>query len=70
MVTETYSGWNREEIWSSLFGMGKLFRHLAVSAALQFGFVYRADEDHKVSAFLHQIHELPPDAASLPQIRS
>lgn len=70
MVTETYSGWNKDEIWSSLFGIGSLFRRLAVPVSGHFSYAYPAGEDRKVTEFLRQIYKLPPGASRFPQNRS
>jgi aminoglycoside 6-adenylyltransferase len=58
----TYADADPEQIWAALFAMGSLFRQSAAVVAHQFGFAYPELDDQRVSAFLHRIHDLPPEA--------
>ena len=66
-LERTYAGADAEQIWSALFAMGGLFRQSAAVVAQKFGFAYPEQDDQRVSAFLHRIHDLPPDATDLAQ---
>jgi len=58
-LEKTYSDANFENIWESLFTAGSLFRRLAKAVASEFGFQYPQQDDDRVTAYLHQIKNLP-----------
>lgn len=58
----TCPGPQPDEMWDALLEMGALFRHVAAELAAHFGFAYPLREDEEVSAFLHRVRRLPPDA--------
>jgi aminoglycoside 6-adenylyltransferase len=64
-LEKTYSDANFENIWESLFVMGKLFRHIAKFVAAHFGFQYPQQDDDNVSEYLRKIKNLPGDAKDL-----
>lgn len=61
-LENTYSDANYENIWGSLFAMGRLFRRLAKVVAAKFGFQYLQEDDDNVSEFIRRIKALPADA--------
>lgn len=64
-LEKTYSDANFENIWESLFAMGSLFRRLANTVAIEFGFQYPQQDDDNVSDFIRRIKKLPADAKKI-----
>lgn len=64
-LEETYSDANFENIWESLFMMGKLFRRTAKVVASHFGFQYPQQDDDNVSEYIRKIKNLPTDAKEI-----
>jgi len=64
-IEKTYSDANFENIWESLFTMGRLFRRLAKDVATFYGFKYPQRYDKNVTEYLYQIKNLPRDAQEI-----
>lgn len=64
-LKSTYSDADFEHIWDSLFALGSLFRKLAKSVAVHFGFQYNQSEDDNVTGYLREIKNLPQDAKDM-----
>ena len=64
-LEKTYSDYNFENNWESLFTAGNLFRRLANAVAGHFDFQYPQKDDENVSAFLRRIKNLPKDAKQI-----
>jgi len=64
-LEKTYSDSNFDNIWKSLFTMGKLFRRLANDVASHYGFRYPEKDDERVTEYLHRIMNLPGDATEI-----
>ena len=64
-LEKTYSDSKFNNIWDSLFVMGKLFRRLANDVAAVYGFKYPAQDDQKVTEYLWRIRNLPQDATEI-----
>lgn len=54
---QTYSGYDYEEIWVSIFIMCDLFHTHAFSAAKYFGYTYRQHEEDGMRVYLKKIKE-------------
>ncbi len=65
MLMATYSDASSERTWDALFVMGALFRRVAICVAGRFGFLYPYEDDERVSAHLHHVRLLPPDASEM-----
>lgn len=65
LLESTYSSADAEAAWDALFTMDALFRHTAGTVAGAFGFAYPQQDDERVWAFVHRIHDLPEDAREL-----
>ncbi|NJC95175.1 MAG: aminoglycoside adenylyltransferase [Anaerolineales bacterium] len=63
-LEKTYCDANFENIWESLFCMGRLFRRMAIAVATEFGFQYPQQDDDNVSEYLMKIKNLPGDATT------
>ena len=64
-LMRTYADADYEKTWQAHFEMCDLFGTLARSVAAQLGFSYNTDEESKVLAHLHHVHQLPKDAKSM-----
>ena len=64
-LESTYPNLDPEHIWESLFAMGELFRLMGRETAKHFGFNYPEQEDRNVTAYLHDIRDLPHDAKTI-----
>lgn len=64
-LEKTYSDSNFDNIWESLFTMGKLFRRLANDVASHYGFRYPQKDDERVTEYLHRIMNLPGDVTEI-----
>jgi aminoglycoside 6-adenylyltransferase len=64
-LEKTYSDSNFENIWESMFTMGKLFRRIATEVASVYGFQYPQKDDERVTEYLHRIMNLPRDATEI-----
>ncbi|GAB6928754.1 aminoglycoside 6-adenylyltransferase AadK [Paenibacillus sp. JCM 10914] len=64
-LMSTYPGGSYEEVWASLFAMGRLFRSTALDVAESLLFDYDMGQDQRVTAFLTHIYELPRDAKQI-----
>ena len=64
-LEKTYSDANFDNIWESLFTMGKLFRRLANEVASAYTFKYPQDDDKRVTEYLWRIKNLPRDATEI-----
>ena len=64
-LEKTYSDSNFDNIWESLFTMGKLFRRIANNVASAYGFKYPQDDDKRVTEYLWRIKNLPRDATEI-----
>lgn len=64
-LLKTYAAGSYEATWQALFAMGELFRALAIPLAAHYGFEYPHEDDARVWAHLHHVHNLPPDAAEM-----
>jgi aminoglycoside 6-adenylyltransferase len=65
VLEKTYSDSNFDNIWESLFTMGKLFRRLGNDVASFYSFKYPQKDDERVTEYLHQIKNLPRDAVEM-----
>jgi len=64
-LEKTYSDSNFDNIWESLFTMGRLFRRIANEVASAYGFKYPQDDDKRVTEHLWRIKNLPRDATEI-----
>jgi aminoglycoside 6-adenylyltransferase len=64
-LEKTYSDSNFENIWESMFTMGKLFRRIATEVASVYRFQYPQKDDERVTEYLHRIMNLPRDATNI-----
>ena len=64
-LLKTYSDAGIENTWQALFAMCDLFRTAAQRVAAHFGFEYPSGDDHRVSAHLRHVRELPADAQQM-----
>jgi aminoglycoside 6-adenylyltransferase len=64
-LEKTYSDSNFDNIWESLFTMGRLFRRMANEVASAYGFNYPQDDDKRVTEYLWRIKNLPRDATDI-----
>src|SRR5688572_5178120 len=64
-LEKTYSDANFDNIWESLFTMGKLFRRIATEVASAYTFKYPQDDDKRVTEYLWRIKNLPRDATEI-----
>lgn len=64
-LEKTYSDANFDNIWESLFTIGKLFSHTAKVVASNFGFQYPQQDDDNVSEYIQKIKNLPTDAKEI-----
>lgn len=65
MLVKTYAGNTFEQSWQALFKMTEIFRIIAQRVADHFSFEYPQGDDDRVSAHLHHVHSLPPDAKEM-----
>jgi aminoglycoside 6-adenylyltransferase len=65
MLEQTYADANYDSTWEALFTMCNLFRRVALSVAVHFGFDYPHDDDERVSAHLEHVRFLPQDAKEM-----
>jgi aminoglycoside 6-adenylyltransferase len=64
-LEKTYSDSNFDNIWDSLFTIGRLFRRIANEVASHYGFRYPQKDDERVTEYLHRIKNLPRDATEI-----
>ena len=64
-LEKTYSDANFDNIWESLFTIGRLFRRIANEVASHSGFRYPQKDDERVTEYLHRIMNLPGDATEI-----
>jgi aminoglycoside 6-adenylyltransferase len=65
MLLKTYPQPRSDEIWIGLFTMCELFRSASIQVARQFGYEYPHEDDQRVTAHLHRVQNLPPDAKEI-----
>ncbi len=65
LLLETWADAGDEHTWQALFAMCDLFRRAALPLAEHFGFTYPLEDDARVEAHLHHVHDLPRDAAGM-----
>jgi aminoglycoside 6-adenylyltransferase len=65
LLQSTYADAAEEHIWQALFAAGDVFRQTAQHVAGQHGYPYPAEDDRRVTAFLHHLHTLDRNAASI-----
>jgi aminoglycoside 6-adenylyltransferase len=61
-LERTYAGAGYAETWQALYAMCDLFRAIAASVAHHLEYDYPQDDDHRVSAHLRHVQQLPRDA--------
>jgi aminoglycoside 6-adenylyltransferase len=64
-LENTYPDSDFDNIWESLFTMGKLFRLLGNEVASFYGFKYPQKDDERVTEYLHRIRNLARDAVEI-----
>jgi len=65
MLKNTYSDADPQNTWDALFAMDELFRHAAAFVGDAFGYLYPAEDDKRVTAYVQYIRGLPADAQTL-----
>jgi aminoglycoside 6-adenylyltransferase len=65
LLLSTYSDADYDHTWEALLTMGDLFRRIAIPVAEYFGFTYPSGDDERVTAHLHHVRRLPPDAIEM-----
>jgi aminoglycoside 6-adenylyltransferase len=65
LLLRTYSDADYDHTWEALLTMGDLFRRIAIPEAEYFGFTYPSGDDERVTAHLHHVRRLPPDAIEM-----
>jgi aminoglycoside 6-adenylyltransferase len=65
MLLKTYSDADYDNTWEALYATCNLFRRLALQVAEHFGFVYRHEDDERVSAHLRHVRCLRQDAREI-----
>lgn len=65
MYERTYSGSDISQFWDSIFVACKLFRILAMEVAEHFSWNYPIVDDEKMTAYLKQVRNLPPNAKEI-----
>jgi aminoglycoside 6-adenylyltransferase len=61
-LARTYVGPEIEANWEALFQLMALFRRVAEAVGDALGYTYPRDSDQRVSAYLSEIHGLPPES--------
>ena len=64
-LESTFSNAEFENIWQSLFAMGRLFRKAAEFVAAAHGYNYPEQDDARVSGYISHTWRLPQDAAAI-----
>ena len=64
-LLKTYPNANKDEIWNALFTMCGLFRSASLQVGAHLGVEYSLAEDQRVTAHLHHVQGLPPDAQEI-----
>jgi len=62
LLLKTYPQASSDDIWVALFTMCELFRTSAIQVAGRFRYEYPHEDDRRVTAHLHRVHDLPADA--------
>lgn len=57
---KVYPDSNYSHMWDSLFSACDLFKELALTVGKHFGFVYPAEDDKNMTAYLKEVQKLPP----------
>jgi len=65
LLMATYPKGGYEQVWSSLFAMGELFRVTATEVAEHLGYKYPVEEDRQVTAYLQKVQSLSSDATTM-----
>ncbi|RLC98324.1 MAG: aminoglycoside adenylyltransferase [Chloroflexota bacterium] len=65
LLLKTYPQASIDEIWIALFTMCDLFRTASIQVAGHFGYEYPQEDDQRVTAHLHRVRDLPPDAKEI-----
>jgi aminoglycoside 6-adenylyltransferase len=65
MLMSTYADGSYEGVWNALFTMGELFRITAVDVAAHLHYEYPHEEAQRVTVFLKQLQNLPPNASKV-----
>lgn len=65
MYEKTYSDYNYDNLWDSVFVTCDLFRTLAVEVASNLSFVYPSNDDKNMTDYLIHVRNLPSDAKEI-----
>lgn len=65
MLEQTYADAGSAASWDALFAMCALFRATALRVAAEYGFMYPAGDDQRVSSHLARVRSLPRDAQTI-----
>jgi aminoglycoside 6-adenylyltransferase len=65
LLERTYADASYAHTWDALFAMGALFRRVGLEVAGHFGYSYPEGDDARVTAHLHHVRSLPPDATEI-----
>ena len=64
-LQSTYTDWESEHTWDSLFAMGDLFRETGQAVAKHFDFNYPEQDDKNVTSYLKHVRTLPQDTETI-----
>ncbi|ALP34817.1 aminoglycoside adenylyltransferase [Paenibacillus sp. IHB B 3084] len=62
---QTFADADYEHMWQTLFRMGDLFREVALEVANHYSYEYPAQDDQRVTYYLHHVQALPADTKDI-----
>ncbi|MBE0340505.1 aminoglycoside 6-adenylyltransferase [Paenibacillus sp. 28ISP30-2] len=65
VYVQTFADADYEQMWQALFRMGDLFREVALEVANHYSYEYPAQDDQRVTYYLHHVQALPVDTKDI-----
>ncbi|WP_245233345.1 aminoglycoside 6-adenylyltransferase [Paenibacillus maysiensis] len=65
VYVQTFADADYEQMWQALFRMGDLFREVALEVANHYSYEYPAQDDQRVTHYLHHVQALPADTKDI-----